>query len=114
MIYAQTRQEIEAKRKAFIRKWRLECRAVADSLEEAGDRLSLSALPAVPMEVDPNHERHRTSARGIQAADQDADRPAGRGNGRHALLGIAGLGTDRDAKGRWLEDPSRKAVRSDY
>src|ERR1700674_4594079 len=36
------------------------------------------ALPAEPMEVDPNHERHRTPARGIQAADQDADRPAER------------------------------------
>jgi len=32
-------QEVEAKRKAFIRKWRLKCRAVADSLEEAGDKL---------------------------------------------------------------------------
>ncbi|MGH6831093.1 MAG: IS256 family transposase, partial [Methylocella sp.] len=39
MIYADTKQEIEAKRKAFIRKWRLKCRAVADSLEEAGDKL---------------------------------------------------------------------------
>ncbi len=39
MIYAATRQEIEARRKAFIRKWRLKCRAVADSLEEAGDKL---------------------------------------------------------------------------
>jgi transposase-like protein len=39
MIYAKTSQEIETKRKAFIRKWRLKCRAVADSLEEAGDRL---------------------------------------------------------------------------
>ena len=39
MIYAGTKQAIEAKRKAFIRKWRLKCRAVADSLEEAGDRL---------------------------------------------------------------------------
>jgi len=39
MIYAKTKQEIEARRKAFIRKWRLKCRAVADSLEEAGDRL---------------------------------------------------------------------------
>jgi transposase-like protein len=39
MIYAKTGQEIEARRKAFIRKWRLKCRAVADSLEEAGDRL---------------------------------------------------------------------------
>jgi len=39
MIYAATPQEVEARRKAFIRKWRLKCRAVADSLEEAGDRL---------------------------------------------------------------------------
>jgi transposase-like protein len=39
MIYAATKQEVEAKRKAFIRKWRLKCRAVADSLEEAGDKL---------------------------------------------------------------------------
>jgi putative transposase len=39
MIYAATKQAVEAKRKAFIRKWRLKCRAVADSLEEAGERL---------------------------------------------------------------------------
>ena len=40
MIYAaRTRGEVETRRKAFIRKWRLKCRAVADSLEEAGDRL---------------------------------------------------------------------------
>jgi transposase-like protein len=39
MIYVGTKQEIETKRKAFIRKWRLKCKAVADSLEEAGDKL---------------------------------------------------------------------------
>src|SRR5208337_601559 len=39
MIYATTRGEVETLRKAFIRKWRLKCRAVADSLEEAGDKL---------------------------------------------------------------------------
>ena len=39
MIYAGTKPEIEAKCKAFIRKWRLKCRAVADSLDEAGDKL---------------------------------------------------------------------------
>jgi transposase-like protein len=39
MMYATTRQEIEARRRAFIRKWRLKCRAVANSLEEAGDKL---------------------------------------------------------------------------
>ena len=39
MIYAATPKDIEAKRKDFVRKWRLNCKAVADSLEEAGDRL---------------------------------------------------------------------------
>ena len=46
MIYAATREQIEARRKAFIRKWRLKHRAVADSLEEAGDRLfTFARLP---------------------------------------------------------------------
>jgi transposase-like protein len=46
MIYAATREEIDARRKAFIRKWRLKHRAVADSLEEAGDRLfTFTRLP---------------------------------------------------------------------
>src|SRR6202040_4159985 len=39
MIYADTKQEIATKRTAFIRKWRLKCKAVADSLEEAGNKL---------------------------------------------------------------------------
>jgi transposase-like protein len=35
-----------ARRKAFIRKWRLEHRAIVDSLEEAGDRLfTFARLP---------------------------------------------------------------------
>lgn len=46
MIYATTCEEIGVRRKAFIRKWRLKHRAVADSLEEAGDRLfSFTRLP---------------------------------------------------------------------
>ncbi len=46
MIYAATREEIEVRRKAFIRKWRLKHRAVADSLEEAGQRLfTFTRLP---------------------------------------------------------------------
>jgi transposase-like protein len=39
MIYAKTTDEVAKKRAAFVRKWRLKCRAVADSLEEAGVRL---------------------------------------------------------------------------
>ena len=38
--------EITARRKAFLRKWRLKHRAVADSLEEAGD--SLFAFARLP------------------------------------------------------------------
>src|ERR1700723_2306360 len=46
MIYAATREEVGTRRKAFIRKWRLKYRAVADSLQEAGDRLfTFTRLP---------------------------------------------------------------------
>jgi len=46
MIYAATPEEITARRKAFLRKWRIKHRAVADSLEEAGD--SLFAFARLP------------------------------------------------------------------
>jgi transposase-like protein len=39
MIYAKTPTEVVAKRKAFLRKWRLRCPPVATSLEEAGEKL---------------------------------------------------------------------------
>jgi transposase-like protein len=46
MVYAETAADVEARRKAFVRKWRLKCRAVADSLEEAGGRLfTFTRLP---------------------------------------------------------------------
>ena len=47
MIYAETAKEIEARRRAFLRKWRLKGRAVADSLEEAGEMLfAFTRLPS--------------------------------------------------------------------
>jgi putative transposase len=46
MIYAESAREIETRRRAFLRKWRLKHRAVADSLEEAGDQLfTFTRLP---------------------------------------------------------------------
>ena len=46
MIYADTTVEVHKRRKAFLRKWQLKCRAVADSLKEAGDRLfTFNRLP---------------------------------------------------------------------
>ena len=67
-----TRGEVETRRKAFIRKWRLKSRVVADSLEESATSCStFTAVPAEPMEIDPNPERDRAIARGVQAPDQD-------------------------------------------
>lgn len=46
MIYAKDASEVEKRRKAFLRKWREKCEAVATSLEEAGDKLlTFTRLP---------------------------------------------------------------------
>jgi transposase-like protein len=46
MIYAETSAEVMRRRWLFLAKWRLKCRGVADSLEEAGDRLfTFTRLP---------------------------------------------------------------------
>jgi putative transposase len=39
MMHASTAEAVLSKRKAFLAKWKLRCRAVADSLEEADQRL---------------------------------------------------------------------------
>jgi putative transposase len=39
MMHAGSAAEVLAKRKAFLAKWKLRCRPVAESLEEAGERL---------------------------------------------------------------------------
>ena len=39
MVHAKTAAAAQAKRKAFLAKWKLRCRPVAASLEEAGERL---------------------------------------------------------------------------
>jgi len=61
MIYADTAADIEKRRKAFSRKLHLKCRAVADSLEEAGDRLFTFTR------IDPSQ---RTSARTTNAIER--------------------------------------------
>jgi transposase-like protein len=39
MIYGENREAVEKARVAFVRKWKLRCKAVVASLEEAGDEL---------------------------------------------------------------------------
>ena len=51
------------------------------------------------------------AARGVQAADQDPSRPAGRRNRYHAVLGTHGVRPDHHAEGRRLENPRRTAIR---
>jgi hypothetical protein len=58
MVYAASAgRGRTARGRAFIRKWRLKCKAVADSLEEASDRLFTFTLAvARPMEELVNHQ----------------------------------------------------------
>ncbi len=99
MIYADTKQEIEAKRKAFIRKWRLKCRAVADSLEEAGEKLfTFTRFPK-------SQWKSIRTSNAIERLHEEFKRriktqtvlPSARSR-RNALLGAVGLWTDHDAK----------------
>ena len=39
MIYAPSREAVEQARVGFLRKWKLRCKAVSASFEEAGDEL---------------------------------------------------------------------------
>ncbi len=92
MMYAKTASERIAKHKAFLKKWRLRCRGVANSLEEAGDRLfTFLRYPPEPMEVIAHHQRDRAPARGVQAPGQDPMRPAHSRDGLHVVLGLAGV-----------------------
>ena len=109
MIYAKTKQEIEAKRKVFIRKWRLKCHAVADSLEEAGDRLfTFARFPESQWKSIRTTNAIERLHEEFKRRNQDANRPAKRRNRRHAFLGLARVRTDRNAEGRRLASLSQK------
>ena len=114
MIYAATRGEVETRRKAFIRKWRLNAAPSPTALRKPATGCSRSPGSRRPMEIDPNLERDRAIARGVQAPDQHSDRAALRRNRRQAVLGAARLRTDHHAQGRRLEDPRRETRRSNH
>jgi hypothetical protein len=75
MIYATTPEEIEVRRKAFIRKWRLKHRAVADSLEEAGESANRPGDPSADFPGnDANGPRYPHSDRCLAQRDRSNER----------------------------------------
>ena len=111
MVYAATPKEIEARRRAFLRKWRLKCRAVADSLEEAGERLfAFTRLPPSQWKsarttnaVERLHEEFKRRIKTQTVLPSRRDR-------RHAVLGVARLRPDHHAQGRRLAEPRPAAI----
>ena len=71
MIYAASVKEVEQRRRAFLRKWRLRCPAVATSLEEAGERLfAFLRLPSCQWRSARTTTRSSASMRSSSAASR--------------------------------------------
>jgi putative transposase len=112
MIYADTKPEIEAKRKAFVRKWRLKCPAAAASLEQA---TSCSPSPA-SRKANGNRSEPRMRSSDCTKSSNGGSRPrpcCPRRKQQPCCLGFAGFWPDHNAQGGRLANPQRKAIRSD-
>jgi len=92
MIYAKTKQEIEASEKSSSANGGSNVTPSPIAWKKREIDCSPSRASRKPMEIDKNNQCHRTLARGIQAANQDANRPAKRRNRRHAFLALLASG----------------------
>jgi hypothetical protein len=103
MIYAATPEEIAIRREAFIRKWKLKHLAVADSLEEAGERLfTFTRLPPSQWRVYAPPMQSSVCTKS-SSEDQDANRAAiRRRHRRDVFLGAAGIRADQHGRNRCL------------
>ena len=122
MMHAGSSAEVLAKRKRFLAKWTLRCRAVAAHRPNRPAHASCSQRPAARMvapyakiirsppspgrhEHHAGYKCHRALARGVQTPDQDPVPAALCRDRRHAVLGAPRLGSDHHAPGRWLANP---------
>ena len=113
MIYAGIAKEVEARRKLFIRKWRLKCRALVDSLEEAGDRLFSFSRPPdsqwrsarTTNAIERLHEefKRRIKTQTVLPSSRDC---------RHVVLGTACMRSDHHAQSGRVANTCRETDRS--
>ena len=98
MMYAENAEQVRKKRKAFLAKWRLRCRGVADSLEEAGERLfTFLRYPGNGSPCDHQRERlHGEFKRRVKTQ-------CACGNGGHAVLGLMAFAW-------WLANTRKKPI----
>jgi putative transposase len=95
-------------------KWRLKCRAVADSLEEVADRLfPFTCLP-------PSQWKSIRTSNAIERPREEFKRRINDlflrcdRNRHHVVRGAAGIRSDNDAQGRRMSQPRREATRSGH
>ncbi len=113
MIYAAMREEIEARRKVFSANGGLKHRAVADSLEEAGDRLfTYTRVPPsrwrsvrTTNAIERLHEEFKRRIK-TQTVLPSADTAA------MLFWALLASGRIRPAQSRWMADTRHKAHRS--
>ena len=113
MIYAATREEIDHPPQGLHPQ--VAAQASCRRRQPGGSgrpALRLHPAAARPMAQRAHHQRDRAPARGVQAQDQNADRPAIGRHCRHVVLGAARVRPDQHAQGRWLADARHQANRS--
>ena len=93
MLYVATTTAMAVRRKAFTSKGRRQPLAVADSLEEADDRLfPFTRLP-------PSQCRSLRTTNAIERLHEDSNRAAVSRHRCHVVLGAARLRSDQHAQG---------------
>ncbi len=103
MMHAKTADDVLSKRRVFLAKWKLRCqRGRRQPWRSRRAPVHLPALPARAVALAQDHECHRTSARRVQAPDQDPVPPALRRAADALLVGLA----DTLARSRICSSPT--------
>jgi transposase-like protein len=112
MIYAATREEIEARRKTFIRKWRSSIAPSPTACRKPATAVQLHAAAAEPGAQRSHHQCHRAAARRVQTPDQNPDHSAIGRHRSHVVLGAVCFWPNQHAQRLRLADACHQAHRS--